>query len=282
MFRNLRGAFAVGLFLVAGCATAKVVREGSGWRELEGTQPGQTQIEITTDDPKVLAELARSAPDPRIRTQAALRVKDPAVLAEIVKQETDPAIRLRIVDQLSDVKLLRELAASDPDEKVKQAAQARAEVLRTIDSKHPEYAGWAACKPGNWIRMKIDLKMDESRSSIEIVRKLLECGPERAVVEQKVVGTGRGPQGAYRDLLGRFDVAFGRKVEDEGDLLLPGRTLKCKWVRYNFQRGGDVAQIRRWILDEVPGGVARFDMEVSPEGQPLMHLTAVATAWEKR
>jgi hypothetical protein len=34
--------------------------------------------------------------------------------------------------------------------------------------------------------------------------------------------------------------------------------------------------------DDVPGGIARIDMEVSPEGQPLSALTAVATAWERR
>ena len=39
------------------------------------------------------------------------------------------------------------------------------------------------------------------------------------------------------------------------------------------------AQVRRWLRDEVPGGVARLDLEVSPEGQPLTHLTALATAW---
>ena len=115
-----------------------------------------------------------------------------------------------------------------------------------------------------------------------MVRTLLECCPERVVLEQKVAGTGKALQGVSKDFLTRFDVAYGRRVEDEGTMQLQGRTLKCKWVRHNFQRGGDIAQVRRWMSDDVPGGVARIDMEVSPEGQPLSALTAVATAWERR
>ncbi len=63
---------------------------------------------------------------------------------------------------------------------------------------------------------------------------------------------------------------------------LRGRTMKCKWVRHNFQRGGDIAQVRRWMNTDVPGGVVRIDMEVSPEGRPLSSLTAVAIAWERK
>src|SRR5437763_1328875 len=148
MFRSSLVAF---VLLVAGCSSAKVIREGKGWREVEAKDSG-TVIEMMTDDPAVLADLAKSAPDARVRAE-----------------------------------------------------------------------------------------------------------------------------GSVRELLGRFDVAFGRKVEDDGDLTFQGRRTRCRWVRYNFQRGGDVAQVRRWLRDEVPGGVARIDLEVSPEGQPLTHLTALAT-----
>jgi hypothetical protein len=281
-YRSLRISLGALLLLAFGCTTGKVIREGKGWREVEGRDSGKSVIEMMTDDPGVLADLAKTAPDARVRTEALLRVKDPGVLAEMVRIEADPAVRLTVVGRLSDERVLRDLAQNDRDDGVRQAAAARADVLKTVDSRHPEYAGWAACKPGTWVKLKVDLRVNDSRSSIEIVRTLLECSSERAILEQKVVSTGKGPQGYTRDLLTRFDVAYGRKVEDDGDLTLQGRTAKCKWVRYNFQRGGDVAQIRRWLRDEVPGGVARIDMEVSPEGQPLSHLTAVATAWERR
>jgi hypothetical protein len=266
------------LVLALGCAQAKVVREGKGWREVEAKDSG-TVIEMMTDDPAVLADLAKSAPDARVRTEALLRVKDSAVLAEMVRKEQDASVRRTVVGRLVDEGVLRDLAQNDPDDVVKQFASARVAILRTVDARHPEYANWAGRKPGTWVKLRVDLKLNDARYQTELIRTLLESSPERVVLEQKVVGTGTGAQGSVRDLLLRFDVAYGRKVEDEGEFALQGRTTRCRWVRYNFQRGGDVAQVRRWLRDEVPGGVARIDMEVSPEGQPLTNLTALATAW---
>lgn len=264
---------------LAACTPAKVIREGNGWREVESKNAGPTVIEMMTDDPGVLADLAKSAPDARVRTEALLRVKDSAVLADMVRKEQDASVRRTITGRLVDEKILRDLAQNDPDDVVKQFAANRLDILRTIDSKHPEYVSWLSSKPGTWVKFKVDLRVNDSRSSVEIVRTLLECTTDRAIFEQKVVPTGKGLQGIAGDVLRRFDVAFGRKVEDDADFAFQGRTVKAHWVRYNFQRGGDVAQVRRWLRDEVPGGVGRIDLEVSPEGQPLSMMTAVATAW---
>lgn len=280
MVRTVQLSLAALLLVAAGCASAKVVREGKGWREVEAKD--STVIEMMTDDPDVLADLAKTAPDSRVRTEAALRVKDSAVLAEVVQKEQDPAIRRTLIARLTDPSVLRDIAKNDPDASVKEAAAARAQMLRTIDARHPEFAAWGGCKPGSWVILRIDLNMDGQKYSLDLVRTLLECGPDRAVLEQKVAGTGKGPTGVMADMLSRFDVAYGRKVEDDGDLQFQGRMVKAKWVRYNFQRGDDIAQIRRWLRDEVPGGVARIDLEVSSIGQPLTSLRATASSWNRR
>lgn len=280
MVRRVQIALAVLLLVSAGCASAKVVREGKGWREVEAKD--STVIEMMTDDPDVLADLAKTAPDSRVRTEAALRVKDSSVLAEVISKEQDAAVRRTLVARLTDPAVLRDLAKTDPDPAVKEAAAARAQMLRTIDRRHPEFANWAACKPGAWVVLRIDLNLDGQKYSLDLLRTLLESGPDRAVLEQKVASTGKGPQGAVGDLLARFDVAYGRRIEDDGEFQLQGRVVKAKWIRYNFQRGDDVAQIRRWLRDEVPGGVARIDLEVSPIGQPLSSLRATATSWDRR
>lgn len=268
------------LLLAFGC-TAHVVREGNGWRETESREPGKTTVEITTVDPKALAELAKTHPDPRVRAEAQSKITDSAELADVLKTEQDASLRRRMVGRLTDESLLRSLAQNDPDAGIKQAAAARADLIKTVDPKHPEFNGWSGCKPGTWVRWRVEIKTNGEKSQVELVRTLLECCPERVVLEQKVATTGKALQGVPRDLLTRFDVAYGRKVEDQGTMQLQGKSLTCKWVRHNFQRGGDVAQIRRWMNDDVPGGVARIDMEVSPEGQPLSSLMAVATAWER-
>ena len=279
MVRSAQITLASLLLFAAGCASAKVVREGKGWREVEAKD--STVIEMMTDDPDVLADLAKTAPDSRVRTEAALRVKDSAVLAEVITKEQDPAVRRTLVARLTDPAVLKDIAKNDPDPTVKETAAARAQMLRTIDTRHPEFFGWSGCKPGAWVVLRIDLNMDGQKYSFDLVRTLLECSADRAVLEQKVASTGKGPTGVVADLLSRFDVAYGRKVEDDGDFQFQGRMVKAKWVRYNFQRGDDIAQIRRWLRDEVPGGVARIDLEVSPIGQPLASLRATATSWRR-
>jgi hypothetical protein len=281
MVRTPRVLFCVALLLAAGCTT-KVVREGNGWREVESKEPGKTSVEVTTSDPKVLAEIAKTAPDARVRAEAQSKISDPATLAEIIAVEKEAPLRIRMVERLTDEAVLKSLAQNDADDKIKQAAAARAEMLRTVDPKHPEFGGWSGCRPGTWVRWKVEVKTNGERTSVEMVRTLLECCPERVVLEQKLVSSGKALQGVEKDFLTRFDVAYGRKVEDEGEMQLQGRTMKCKWVRHNFQRGGDIAQVRRWMNADVPGGVARIDMEVSPEGRPLSSMIAVATSWERK
>jgi len=271
----------VALILAVGCASGKVVREGAGWKENE-TKDGKTEISLTSSDPKVLAEIARTHPDARIRGQAQSQISDPTALAEIVKVEKDAPLRRKMIERLTDETLLKSLAQSDPDDGIKEVAASRADMLKTVDPKHPEFSGWSCCKPGTWVKWKVEVRTNGEKSSVEIVRTLLECCPERVVLEQKLATTGKSLQGVPRDFLTRFDVAYGRQVEDEGTMQLQGRTVKGKWVRHSFQRGSDIAQVRRWMNTDVPGGVARIDMEVSPEGQPLSSLTAVATSWERK
>ncbi len=281
MVRGPRALFCLALMFAAGC-TAKVVREGDGWRETESKEPGKTNIEITSSDPRVLVEIAKTHPDARIRGEAQTRVTDPAALPEIIKVEKDASLRRRMVERVTDEALLRSLAQNDPDDGIRQSAASRADMIKTVDPKHPEFGGWSACKPGTWVRWKVEIKTNGEKSSVEIVRTLLECCPDRVVLEQKVAATGQALQGLPKDFLTRFDVAYGRRVEDQGTMQLQGKTLKCTWVRHNFQRGGDIAAVRRWLNSDVPGGVARIDMDVSPEGQPLSTLMAVATSWERK
>jgi hypothetical protein len=259
-----------------------VVREGNGWKEVEGSEPGKTVFVITTDDPQSLAEIARSHPDPKIRAEALGKVSDPSVLAEVARGDQDVQVRRSAVARLNDEAVLKEIAQSDKDASVKAAAAARADILKTIAASHPEYKHWASCKIGSWVRMRVDLKVEDARSSVEVQRTLLECRADKVILEQKVVSTGAGLKGYSKELFGRFDVEYGQKSEDDENLKLAGKTVKCRWVQCDFQSGRDIAHVRRWRFPEIPGGLARIDIEVSPEGEPLQYMTAVATGWEKR
>src|SRR5207249_11028807 len=45
--------------------------------------------------------------------------------------------------------------------------------------------------------------------------------------------------------------------------LFPYTTLFRSW---HFSRGRDIVHLRRWFHDPIPGGIARIDLEVAPEG----------------
>src|SRR6185295_5337834 len=97
----VRHAWVLALVLGLGCQTAKVVREGNGWKETE-TKDGKTEVSITSTDPKVLADIAKTHADPRIRAQAQSQISDPAALADIVKVEKDAGLRRAMVGRLTD------------------------------------------------------------------------------------------------------------------------------------------------------------------------------------
>lgn len=261
------------LLAALGCAQPKVIREGEGWKETESA------VQVTSDDPRVLAELARTHPDARVRAEAIARVSDSAVLAEIARTEKEPVLRKGAVERIDDEALLGEIAKGDADPAVQAAAAARRDLLRTVGSRHVEYKSWAACKPGAWVKMRLDLQLQDQRSNSVVVRKLVACRPDRAVLEQRDPATGRGVQGIYRDLLSGYDLSVGQTEEDSGVIEVAGKPMKCRWTRWSFARGRDIVRLRRWFHDSIPGGVARIDLEVAPLGDAQRVLTAWVTGW---
>ncbi len=259
--------------LLAGCSAPAVLREGEGWRETESS------VEVSSDDPAVLAGIARTHPDARVRAAAIGKISDAAVLADLARSEKEPALRKAAVDRLDDEALLDRVAREDADPAVQAAARARRDVLRTVAAGHVEYASWASRKPGAWVQMKLDLQVGDRRSSARVARKLVSCRPDRAVFEQSDPATGRGPEGLFRDLLQGYDLCVGRTEEDAGDLEIAGKRERCRWKRWMFTRGRDIVRVRRWFHDSVPGGVARIDLEVAPLGDAPRTLTGTAVAW---
>jgi hypothetical protein len=266
-------------FALAGCTQPRVVNEGAGWKETEGKDVGKTAVEITSDDPKTLAELAKNHPDARVRAEALAKITDPDVLADVARREKDPAIRKRAVEGVEDPVLLEAIAKSDSDAAVQEAAAARRDLLRTVGPRHPEYASWSAFKPGAWVKIRMEIRIKDWRTTVDVTRKLVVCRPERVVLEQKDLSTGKGISGFFKDMLSGFDHAVGRTQESDGELEIGGKKVKCKWTKWTYQRGHDIVNIRRWFHDPIPGGVARIDLEVSPEGEPLKTLVCWVIGW---
>ena len=282
---------------LGGCAqAAKVLREGEGWREVEYTAPAgsgmspmkspddrlNTRIEITTTDEALLGRLARTNPEVRVRREASERVRDQAVLTDIARNDEVAFLRRRAVERLYDKTVLAGIAGKDPDPGVKEAALNRREILHGVTGKQTEYRYWAACRPGSSVRLKVEARVGYGPSweAVEILRTFVDLGPQAAYYEQKVHPSG-APLGGIAKLM-LADVEEGTARQDEGDeaVELSGRKVACHWVKSNAERRGVILRAKTWFSSEVPGGIAKFEMEEAPLGEPMRFLRARALGWE--
>jgi hypothetical protein len=275
MFRRLAACFAV---VLAACSAPQVVREGPGWREIKISDT-QTKVELTASDPAVLAGVARTHPDPGIRAAAADKVADPAVLADLARLDADAGVRGRAVARVVDTRVLAEVAKNDKDPAVQALAAERRDLVRFVGPKHPEFAGWSGAAPGTWVKFKTELKGSGESVTVDVLRTLAKVGPEGAVLEQRNVATGKALQGAVKTMLDRAEAPAGRRVEGEESIDVRGRRMECLTSLVSGQFGGTIARVKTWRAAEVPGGIARVDVEESPQGEPLRYLRAWAIQW---
>jgi hypothetical protein len=266
------------LLAAAACSEPQVVREGPGWREVQAS-PQETRVELTSSDPKELAVIARTHADPKLRAAAVGKIDDQAVLADVAKADADPRIRVAAVGRLADRGALAAIAQSDADESVRTAASERRDLIRFVAPGGPEHAGWAGRSPGSWVLFKAQLKVGERASNVDVHRTLVRCSPAGAVLEQRDFLSKRPLQGLAREMLDRSAAPAGTRQEDEESAEAGGRRLKCRTVRWSAQYGRVIARVKFWLSEEVPGGVARIDVEESPEGEPLRSLRAQLAQW---
>lgn len=267
------------LFLVlAGCAGPQVVREGPGWREVRVSDT-QTRFELTATDPAAVADVVRTHPDSEIRGAAVDRLQDPAVLAEVARKDADAKVRGRAVAKVVDTRVLADIARDEKDPGVQALAAERRDLLRFVGPRHPEYAAWSTLAPGAWVKLKTELRISGSSTTIEVLRTLAKTGADGVVLEQRNAATGKALQGPVKAMLDRAEAPAGRRTEGEESIDVRGRRVDCLTSLISGQFGGTIARVKTWRSTEVPGGLARVDVEESPQGEPLRYLRAWAVQW---
>lgn len=263
---------------LAACAAPQVVRDGPGWREVRVSEK-ETRFELTSPDPQAAAEIVRSHPDPALRAAALDRVSDPDVVARAARADADPGVRRRAVGRTVDRAVLAEVAGKDADPAIRALAAERRDLIRWVPARSPQHAGWASRAVGSWVRYRVELSQGTERRSITIQRTLAAVGPAGAVLEQRDVATGKALQGRVAELLDRAAAPVGRRTESLESVELKGRRTECPTALVSGQFGSVIARVKTWRADEVPGGLARIDVEESPEGFPLRSIHAVAADW---
>lgn len=146
-------------------------------------------------------------------------------------------------------------------------------VVQAEQIDNPAYKGWAKCKPGSTVTMKSDIAAQGMTMSQETVSTLKEVTPDKATVDNAISmdmgGTKqtmnrsqevpakveKGQQNLGGDMKGETKDAGNETVE------VAGKKYDCKVMEFSGTgRGGMTATGKIWYTDQIPGGVAKMEM----------------------
>jgi hypothetical protein len=147
-----------------------------------------------------------------------------------------------------------------------------------------EYKAWASCKPGSWVKARLEIDRGEATAVAETTATLLEVTKEKAVLEQTGTMTSKGktvdmPKQKLEP--GIKDVEAGKMLKQgDEDLEVDGKKLKCHWEETEVDENGLKSTYRVWRNATVPGGMVRT--EIRSGGAPAASTRIVVLKWEKK
>jgi len=149
---------------------------------------------------------------------------------------------------------------------------------------NPQFKYWSGCKPGSWVKMKMELELSGKKAETETTHKLLEVKDGVAVVEitgKTKVGAQEFPLPAQKQEIKAKESADKVKIETEGDeeIEVAGKKLKCHWFEFTSKTGDKEAKSKAWLSMDIPGGMAKALMGL-PNSEKQMQMTAIE--WEKK
>jgi len=152
------------------------------------------------------------------------------------------------------------------------------------DVENPQFKYWSGCKPGSWVKMKMEMEVGGNKSEGEMSYKLLELKDDVAVVEvsgKMKAGAQEFPIPAQKQEIKAKEPADKVKIEKEGDEVIEvaGKKLKCHWYEFTTKNGDQTSKSKAWLSMDVPGGITKGEMGLPNSDKPMI-MTAVE--WEKK
>jgi len=146
-----------------------------------------------------------------------------------------------------------------------------------------QYKYWANCKPGSWVKLKMDMDIGGQKGDSEMTYKLLEVKPDMVVVEvsgKSKLGAQDIPVPTQKQEIKAKEPADQTKIEKEGDeeIEVAGKKLKCRWYQFSSKAGETESKGKAWMSLDIPGGTAKGEMAPSSALKILM----TALEWEKK
>lgn len=143
---------------------------------------------------------------------------------------------------------------------------------------NPQYAHWKSFKPGTWVKHKMVMDAGGQVMNAETTSTLLEVTPEKVVLETKMAmdmgGRKMDMPGGKKDVPAKIEKKPGQAPpsEKEEDVVLDGKTYKCRAWEWEQTDKGTTAKAKGWLCAEVPGGMVKSEVS-SPQMPKPMTLT---------
>ena len=144
------------------------------------------------------------------------------------------------------------------------------------EQDNPEYQHWANCKPGSWVKNRMDMENQGQKFEIESTTRLLEVTPEKVLIETVLKNS--LPR---KTEIKAVEPQKGKTiVEKEEELTVAGKTLQCRYFEVESE-GTDKKKVtvKAWMSKEIPGGIAKSEVTTESVKGPIR---TVALEWEKK
>ncbi|HVE39995.1 MAG TPA: hypothetical protein VNM14_08925 [Planctomycetota bacterium] len=148
-----------------------------------------------------------------------------------------------------------------------------------------EYEYWASCKPGSWVKTRMELENQGQKVEFEAVTRLLEVTPEKVTVEM-MRRTKSGDRSIdsppQRTEYKAGDLQKGKIIEErDEEISVAGKTLKCRYFEIETEASDKKGKtlVKAWMTKEIPGGAAKSEI-TSPQLKGPVRVTALE--WEKK
>ena len=149
---------------------------------------------------------------------------------------------------------------------------------------NPQFKYWSSCKPGSWVKMKMEMEMAGKKAESETIHKLLEIKDGIAVIEvsgKTKMGEKEFPLPAQKQEIKAKESADKIKIEKEGEeeIEVAGKKLQCRWFEVTSKSGDKESKSKVWMSMDIPGGMAKGLMGL-PRSEKAAQMTALE--WEKK
>ena len=159
---------------------------------------------------------------------------------------------------------------------IKFAGVALLAALFCQDKANPSYEYWSSCKPGSWVKNRMDMENQGQKFELESTTRLVEVTPEKVLIE--TVMKNSLPR---KTEIKAVEAQKGKTIlEKEEELTVAGKTLQCRYIEMESE-GTDKKKVtvKAWMSKEIPGGIAKSEVTSESMKTPIR---TVALEWEKK